>query len=219
MATRGGTGRFGMGVALLLGALASAESVAAQAGAPAPEHARAVLSAVRGASPLLCDLAARTVAQRHGGWAPSYGGRSTRGGAHARAFRWAVTARPTGAEVDALLNGIGSADACERRVAALLLGRSRGDRGVDALVRLLANAAAETRAAAALALGLRASPRTLRPMTRALGDAAAAVRATAAWALGRLEDPRAVDALIQVLERDPSAEVRAAAAEALGRIG
>lgn len=143
----------------------------APAAAPAPTRAAAppdlgaLLIAARGAPPLLCALAARSV-RDYGdyGW----------GGADAPAspLGRAVTDAPpddggdgrhlTDADRGRLLDALASDDACVRELSVRLLGRRRDSSVVAPLVARLTGPNAPLRAAAAMGLGL-AAPATTRP--------------------------------------------------------
>jgi HEAT repeat protein len=186
---------------------------------PADSAAADVLAAARGAAPLLCDLVALVLDGRYG-WhddapEPSVG-RSEDPRIRA-ALTW--TREPEGAgDVAAVRSALGDADACVRRTAARLLGRSGDARALDALREALAAPDPASREAGALGLGIAEDESTLRDLLPVLRDDEVAVRVAAAWALGRIEDPAAIEPLVARLQDDREPRVRAAAAWALGEI-
>jgi hypothetical protein len=150
-----------------------------------------LLRAARGADPLVCELARRTVDQQ-GGWGDDDSGLSSVlgvGGARETPRVAAVLSRGRRAPdvVPPLRVALGDADPCVRRLAAPLLGRIEGERARDAMLGALRDPSPTTRHAAAIALGFARAPETRGPLLATLRtDAAAPVRAAAAWALGRL---------------------------------
>lgn len=203
---------------------------AAQAAEPAIASdtlAASLLATVRGADPVVCELAVRAVDGRHG-WSSTVdelvGVGAPLSPLQRATVRWAIHDRNTGpgdrdpAAIDPLAAGLRDADPCVRRMAALKLGRMRQPRAVSALLAALAAPDPGLRAAGALGLGYAEDAATIGELGAALGDASPQVRATAAWALGAIEDERAIPQLLPVLARDEDADVRMAAAWALGEI-
>ena len=195
---------------------------AALSTAPAPQggEARALLSAVRGISPVACELAVQS-AGNGWGWgmgdaedAPAVGRSSeeTR-----RVLGWLGERAPTAEDVASLREGLGDPDACVRRMAARLLARDHVPGGVDALLEALRSGDAGRRDAAVLGLGYAGDARAVGPLVALLGDGDAEVRGGAAWALGHTESREAAVAVAR-LTRDGEARVRRAAARALGRL-
>lgn len=174
------------------------------------------LAGVRGASPLVCEMAARSLGM---GW--SWRGLDQHPDASRESqqlIRWATGRLETGDIVVTLVARLEDSDACVRRMATRLLGRIRHPRAVEALVGALGSANPWTRQLAAVGLGYAEDRASVDPLLRALRDQEASVRAASAWALGEIEDERPVPALAGVLSRDPDAGVRRAAAIALGNI-
>jgi HEAT repeat protein len=192
------------------------EAAAAQDGS----GARALLAAVRGANPTLCELASAAVGNGWG-WessddedAPSL----ARGAADSRAaLDWLARDAASEAEVAVLRDGLADPDACVRRVSARLLGRGHTQAGTDALLAALASGDPARREAAILGLGYAGDARAVAPLTALLGDADAEVRGGAAWALGHVGSRQATPALSR-LTADREPRVRRAAARALGRL-
>jgi len=198
---------------------------AAEPAVPSDTLAAALLATVRGADPVVCELAVRAVDGRHG-WSSTMdelvGVGAPLTPLQRATVHWAVQGqdRPPGDEaaIDPLAAGLRDPDPCVRRMAALKLGRMRDPRGISELRAALAAPDPGLRAAGALGLGYAEDPATIGELGEALGDARVEVRATAAWALGAIEDERAIPHLLPVLERDADPNVRKAAAWALGAI-
>jgi HEAT repeat protein len=177
----------------------------------------AVLQAVRGASPLLCDLAARTLEQQWG-WRSSYDPRAPRDAATRDVLRVVTERRAGPLAVAPLAAALADSDACVRRVAAPLLGRIEHASAQAAIRAALRHEAPETREAAAFTAGYAEDSALIPALLAALQDPVAHVRLAAAWALGEIEDERAIGALVRVLREDRDPAVRAAAAAAIGHI-
>lgn len=183
----------------------------------------AAVEAVRGANPLLCDLAARSFEGRNGGWysgidlaaAGDESGNTT--GAREIARWLSGGLRNARGIVAPLTARLSDPDACVRRTAATLLGRNHSDQAVDALLRALESGDAGARRAATLGLGFAESQRSVQPLGRSLRDSDAGVRAGSAWALGAIESRTAVPALVDAM-KDADSRVRRNAAWALGNI-
>jgi HEAT repeat protein len=179
-----------------------------------------LLSAVRGADPLLCEMAARNV-DMHGWWshgAPMGSNPLDRDSTSAAIIMWIQTDHTDPAVVPTLRTAMRDTDGCVRRVAASFLGRVEHPSATAALVGALEDQSAETRFLGALGLGLGETSSATQSLVAALKDDTPAVRRAAAWALGSIEARSAQDALIQLLERDSDARVRQAAAWAIGKI-
>src|SRR5688572_18273033 len=213
------------GVAALLLTLATRSGTGeVRAEPPGGEHAAptdtallgSFLASVRGANPVLCALAARSVDGR-GGWGSDLGMPLAGDERVRRVVRAAVHERLDAAAVPPLRAALASDDACTRRLAAPLLGRVDHASARDALRRALRDPSAAVREGAALGLGFAEDAGALGALVAALGDAEAPVRAMAAWSLGELEQRAAVPPLVRALA-DASADVRAAAARALGEL-
>jgi HEAT repeat protein len=145
-----------------------------------------------------------------------------------------------------LISTLSTNDACVRRVAAKLLGRSAVTN--DVLRNLLTNPSSRIREAAAFAAGENERHELRGPLEHQLGDSVPGPAAMAAWALGELQDPASEQALIEAVHstaprvrlagvwalgelqdasaarevvpmlRDPDSAMRATAAEALGEM-
>lgn len=202
----------------------SAQAEAATARMPADSLASALLETVRGAEPVICELAVRAVDGRHG-WS-STADELTGVGApltplERATIRWAVEGEEEGADagaVEPLAAGLADPDPCVRRMAALKLGRTHDPRGIAALQSALVSPDVAQRAVGALGLGYAEDPAAIDDLGAALDDASPEVRAAAAWALGEIEDARAIPLLIPVLSGDEDPGVRQVAAWALGAI-
>jgi HEAT repeat protein len=179
--------------------------------------ARAFLAGVRGAAPLMCELAGRGMDNRWGDGMPDVAGELGSDTDTHEVMLWAMRDVNSAEPVPILRAGLSDADPCVRTMSARLLGRTRDPAALAALIPALRDQIAETRSAAALGLGYAESPRAIEPLSLALKDADAHVRASAAFALGKIENPTAVTSLGTALQ-DVSASVRATAAWALGQI-
>jgi HEAT repeat protein len=181
-----------------------------------PLDVAALLTAARGAPPLICAFAAQSV--RGNGWGNWNDAPST-----PLAAVVAMPDRDVGnapfppADVDRLFEGLASADPCVRELSVRLLGGQRSESIATAFVTRLGSTDAPTREAAAFGLGLAQPASAVSPLIQALRDAAAGVRANSAWALGRIEDGRALAPLVGLF-RDESEKVRLAAVVATGRM-
>lgn len=198
---------------------------AAEPAVPSDSLAAALLATVRGADPVVCELAVRAVDGRHG-WSSTrdelVGVGAPLNPLQRATVQWAVQDRDRtagdAAAIDPLAAGLREPDPCVRRMAALKLGRMRDPRAISELRAALAAPDPGLRAAGALGLGYAEDPATIGELAEALGDARVEVRATAAWALGAIEDERAIPHLLPILERDADPDVRKAVAWALGAI-
>jgi HEAT repeat protein len=176
----------------------------------------ALLGAARGAPPMICALASRAV--RGYGW----GGGSD---APATPLASVVTLmrddfnddRLTTADVQQLLAGLASDDACVREMAVRLIGTQRGEAVGAELVSRLSATDPNLRTVAALGLGLVEPQNALDPLIRALRDPVVDVRANSAWALGRIENGRALPPLMNLFS-DDAEKVREAAVAAVGHM-
>jgi len=177
-----------------------------------------LFAVVRGADPLVCELAARTADGRHGWWSSRSGDALQVDSSAAAVLRWVQDDRQGGALVPRLTGGLRDADPCVRRLSAAMLGRTHHASAQAALRDALGDATAHTRAVAALGLGLAEDRAAVQLLVRRLGDASTDVRRAAAWALGAIEDKAAMLPLIELLQRDPDARVRQAAAWAIGQV-
>ena len=202
----------------------SAQAEAAIARVPADSLASALLETVRGADPVVCELAVRAVDGRHG-WsstADELAGVGTPLTPLQRAtIQWAVEGEEETAGASAvapLVAGLQDPDPCVRRMAALKLGRTGDPRGIAALRAAIVAPGVEQRAVGALGLGYAEDPAAIDDLGDALDDASPEVRAAATWALGEIEDARAIPLLIPVLSGDEDPGVRQVAAWALGSI-
>jgi len=195
-------------------------SLGAQAGPDDMAAVTRLLSDVRGAAPLYCELAARAVDGRV--WWSSSGSGS--GGAlevdssAASLVRWIHHEHADARVVPRLAAAMRDSDACVRRVAGSMLGQVKHAAAYAALLSALDDTDAATRTVAAIGLGVAEHAAALQPLVVRLRDGSATVRRAAAWALGELEHRDAMLPLIDVLARDADARVRQAAAAALGKV-
>jgi hypothetical protein len=179
-------------------------------------YAVQALGAVRGLSPLACDMVVRSLGR---GWWGEHDRQPDTNPQYLELQRWMTGPSSDPAAVTPLTNALSDTDQCVRRVGARLLGNNRHPSAVETLLRALSSSGAQTRTAAALGLGVARQRNTVPRLIAALReDATPSVRAAAAWALGEIDDPRATPILIQVLENDRYPAVRRAAAWALGEM-
>jgi HEAT repeat protein len=182
--------------------------------------ARPLLAAVRGISPVACELAAQSLGN---GWAMAGGDAedapslARRDESTERTLAWLGAQSASADDVAALRDGLGDPDACVRRVSARMLGRRRVEGGVDVLLTALRSGEPLRRDAAVLGLGYAGDPRTVAPLTALLGDGDAEVRGGAVWALGHTRS-REASASVARLTGDREPRVRRAVARALGRL-
>ncbi len=217
-------------IALLALALASSACVRdGDAQVPSAAASRSVddtasldrlLRAVRGADPLLCELATRSV-DNHGWWSrwgPMSGNPLDGDSTAAAIISWIQRDHHDPRFVARLSAGMRDTDRCVRRVAGSFLGRVEHPAAVTALLAALDDQSADTRFVAVVGLGLSEDSTALQPLIRRLRDQSPDVRRAAAWSLGSLENKGALLPLIEVLDRDADARVRQAAAWAIGRV-
>jgi HEAT repeat protein len=186
-----------------------------RAGDDAPSGApdvRDLLNAARGVAPTVCALAANGALNGGWGWdAPNVAIHADIRGT----MRDLRTGTLDDAQGRALLDALGSDDACVRHMAGTLIGRSNDESFIGPLNVKLESASELERAGAARALGLIGDRLGVDGLVRVLHDHAAPVRANAAWALGRIGERSATRDIASLL-RDTSADVRIAATTALG---
>jgi HEAT repeat protein len=199
------------------GTVRAAAKTHERAGAEAPTiDVTALLTAARGAPPLICAFAAQSV--RGYGWGNWNDAPST-----PLAAVVAMPDRDAGntpfppADVDRLFEGLASADPCVRELSVRLLGGQKSESIASAFVARLGSSDPSTREAAAFGLGLSQPASAVSPLIQALRDATPGVRANSAWALGRIDDGRALAPLLGLF-RDESEKVRLAAVVATGRL-
>ncbi len=216
----------GAAAAPYVGGISAAPRASAQASAEvfaAPDDTVALarlLTEVRGAQPLFCELVVRSVDGRSwwGGSGSGPGGPLEVDSSAAALIRWIHTGHDDARVVPRLTVALRDGDACVRRMAGSLLGHVRHPSARAALLSALDDDNAATRAAAVIGLGIAEHQPALQPLIARLRDPSPAVRRTAAWALGELEQKEAMLPLIDLLARDSDARVRQAAAIAIGKV-
>lgn len=179
-----------------------------------------LLRAVRGADPLLCELATRSV-DMHGWWSrwgPMSDNPLDGDSTAAAIISWIQRDHRDPRFVPRLSAGMRDADRCVRRLAGSFLGRVEHPAAIAALLGALDDQNSDTRYVAVIGLGLAEDSTALQPLIRRLRDESASVRRAAAWGLGSLENKAALLPLIEVLERDADPRVRQAAAWAIGQV-
>lgn len=192
---------------------------AAQLDQPDSMYARELLQAVTGANGILCTAADRLFDTGFSSYGLS--GIINTDFADARSSEIVQWTSGRGFDVSVLpvaRNGMRSSDACVRRIAARIAGRSRSDRLHDVLQSELNAAQPATRAAALFALGFARDTAALPQINARLQDSDQLVRVAAIWAMGRIGADASNSTLINLLENDKDAVIRSAAAWALGRI-
>ncbi|HEU4455006.1 MAG TPA: HEAT repeat domain-containing protein [Longimicrobium sp.] len=181
--------------------------------------ARELLAAVRGANPVLCELATRSLGNHWG--LGSGDAEDVPAGVQAseearRVLEW-VNGKIAPAEVAPLGQALSDPDACVRRTAARLLGRIRTPEAGDVLIAALRDNAPGPREAALLGIAHSEDRRAVGPLVDLLGDGDTEVRSGAAWALGHVGSRDAVQPLLRAI-RDEEPRVRRSVARALGRL-
>ena len=194
-----------------------ARSIAQAASTDDPENVGRLLTAVRGAAPLYCELATRLVDGRVW-WSSSGPSLIEVDSASAQLIRWVHREHADARVVPRLAAGLRDDDRCVRRIAGALLGRVDVPSAFATLIEALDHANEGTRAAAAVGLGLADQDAAIQPLIGRLRDPSADVRRSAAWALGAIDHRSAMVPLIELLERDTDPRVRQAAAWAIGEV-
>src|SRR5436190_8937163 len=139
---------------------------------PDSASASAFLAGIRGASPLACELALRSIGNHWGSGeqSPEVPGELGLDATAHPLVEWA-TQRMTGADaVHVLHPALSDPDECVRAAAAQLLGNTRDDAAVSALLDALRSASPQTRAVAAQGLAWQSTPRSADPLMAALKD-------------------------------------------------
>jgi HEAT repeat protein len=189
----------------------------------APLDITALLTAARGAPPLICAFAAQSI--RGYGWGGNYFDAPYTPLSNVAAD---IRSRDNGdgklsqADVDKLLTGLASDDACVRELSVRLLGGQRNNDDISkviasALISRLGSQDASMREVASFGLGIVQPTSAIDPLISSLRDATPNVRANAAWALGRIDNGRALAPIVGLF-RDSDAKVREAAVVAAGHI-
>jgi hypothetical protein len=172
-----------------------------------------VLVEARGASLMMCEMAAGTM--RGNSW---WRNREPVDDDVRDVLQW-VRRDPTDPAVIPVLAGaMADPDRCVARTAARFLGRMEQDQAHDRLLVALRDTSPPVREMAAMGLGVAEPQAALVPLTEALSDdVEPRVRVMAAWALGELENPEAIEPLSRALTDGPP-PLRRVAASALGEI-
>src|SRR6266536_5573207 len=175
-----------------------------------------LLTAARGAPPVICALAAQAV--RGFGWGGNWSDAPSTPLASFASYRQeSDDSRLSPSDTELLLAALASDDACVRELAVRVLGQYKNEAVVNGLITRLTAPSSSLREVAALGLGMMATSRAVDPLIRALRDSDPGVRANAAWALGHTENGRALSPLL-ALFRDDADKVREAAVIATGRL-
>lgn len=210
-------------IGLAIGVACAGDGNAQTAERIIPDDTAAVvrlLGVVRGADPLVCEMAARTAdrSRSWSTWSSGSGQALVVDSAASAVLDWVQRSHNDPALVAPLRASLTDPDACVRRIGSALLSRVRHPSAVSALIAGLDDARAGTREVSAIGLGMADSQTAASALQRRLDDLAPAVRQAAAWALGELEIKAAMPALIELLAKDPDPRVRQSAAWAIGSI-
>src|SRR5690242_11643371 len=159
-----------------------ARSTAAMAMHHHTPDVRELLVSARGVAPAVCLLAGDGVAST-GRWGGGYWDAPAMsiGGEVRMRVREMLRTRLSGEDERALLEGLGSDDACVRHLAATIIGRSDDKSFVAPLTQRSTSASAGERQAAVMALGLLGARDAVTPLVRVLRDPSPDVRANGAW--------------------------------------
>ncbi|MEO5588777.1 MAG: HEAT repeat domain-containing protein [Gemmatimonadaceae bacterium] len=175
-----------------------------------------LLSSARGASPIICSLAAQSV--RGWGWGGSNDAPVTPlpkvTDITNRDFE---SADLSAVDISLLLSSLSTDDDCVREMAVRLVARKNNPVIASGLIERLGAPQPALRAVAAFGLGLATQRESLDPLIRTLRDTDEGVRANAAWALGRLDNGRALQPLLGLVS-DKAEIVRLASVAAIGRL-
>ena len=155
-----------------------------------PIDVTALLTAAKGAPPMICSLAANSI--RNWGWGDWNDAPATPlASAKAATTNDDFDSEPlSAADIQQLLGGLAADDACVRELSVRLIGTQKAETVGGDLVTRLGSNDPNLRAVAALGLGLVEAQNAVDPLIRALRDASVDVRANSAWALGRIENSR-----------------------------
>src|SRR4051812_28542611 len=172
---------------------------------------REILGSARGVAPSICMLAADGVAST-GRWGGGFWDAPAMSiGSEVRMrIREMMRARLDREDQRALLDALGSDDACVRHLGATIIGRSEDKSFVAPLTARAGSASSGERQSVAIALGLLGAKDAAEPLLRMLRDPSPDVRADGAWALGRIGEKSAARPLATLM-RDQYPDVRAAA--------
>ena len=175
-----------LGVALVNGGLPVGLVAQSETGSDAV-RAELLLNNARGANPVMCELAMRSIDNRYGNWGSA--GRAPDAIIGQRALlEWASSEIDDASAVPVLGAALSDDDVCVSRMAARLLGRVKHRSALSMLMDRLDDGDERTRRMAAVGLGYADSRDAVDALIDVLGDRVAAVRAAATWALGEIED-------------------------------
>lgn len=182
-----------------------------------PIDVAALLTAARGAPPAICLLASQAV--RGWGWGGGSDAPSTPLSPPVVSTSnddYESDAMPP-ADIQRLLAGLSSDDACVRELSVRLIGTQKAELVGGELVTRLGSSDAGLRSVAALGLGLAGAESGVDALIRTLRDPSIDVRANSAWALGRIGNGRALRPLTGLFG-DEAEKVRLAAVTAVGQM-
>jgi hypothetical protein len=183
-------------------------------------YARHLLDAVRGANGVLCSAVDRSFDT--GYWHHALGGVIETDFADQRSVevsQWIGNRKFDDTVLPIGRGALSSADACERRIGARILGNLRNrERLFEQLRGELSASDAHTRTATLFALGFSDNHAAIPAIRERLSDSDRNVRVAAIWALANVGDVSMSSTMVSLLERDSDPVVRSAAAWALGRL-
>ncbi|MFN2637444.1 MAG: HEAT repeat domain-containing protein [Gemmatimonadaceae bacterium] len=181
----------------------------------------ALLTSARGAPPMICAMAAESVREWGWGWGDANDAPSTPLKTIVSAVNSQLRMNQgqlATEDIDKLMTGLSSDDACVREISVRLLGtQKKNDQISKGFIVRLANNDASVKEVAAFGLGLAQPTSAVDPLIQSLRDASPGVRANAAWALGRIDNGRALASLVNLF-RDDAEIVREAAVIAVGHM-
>jgi len=180
-----------------------------------PVDVPALLTAAKGAPPMICSLAANSI--RNWGWGDWDAPATPLSFAKATTPNDFESQQLSASDIQLLFAGLAAEDPCVRELSVRLLGTQKAETVGGDLVTRLGSGDAGLRSVAALGLGLVEAQNAVDPLIRALRDAAVDVRANSAWALGRIENGRALQPLVGIFG-DNDEKVRLAAVAAVGHM-
>jgi HEAT repeat protein len=187
---------------------------------PGPDSARveSYLTAVRAMEPMYCEMLVDQVGNfwnSSGDFRIGLLAESNRNWEEARDSLYGATTNPAALRRE--VRGLDDANACVRRAAAKLLGRS-GPAGYNAIREALRSGSERVREAAALAAGQNDEATALADdILRATRDQSPNVVAMATWALSEFEKPEYLNRLAE-LTKHSDVRVRRAAVHGVGHI-
>lgn len=205
---------------ILLAQMIAFSGSSAKDRSPGPDSARVenYLSAIRGMEAMYCEMLVDQVGNfwnSSGEFRIGLLAESSRSWEESRDSLYGATTNPAALRRE--VRGLDDANACVRRAAAKLLGRS-GPAGYSAIREAMRSGSERVREAAALAAGQNDESTALADdIIRATRDQSATVVAMATWALSEFEKPEYLNRLAE-LTKSSDVRVRRAAVHGVGHI-